>query len=113
MVSFEQALGGIVKFIDKEMMPGMVDWQKFIVRTAVSRVYRNKEGLKQLLCKNGFILSFGIMDENGNLDTSGLASDLKEGIGGSKMEFQIPLLGKYTFYQADIDRLVQYMEGIA
>lgn len=112
-VKFEAVLDGMARFLDKEIYSGMNDWQEILARITVGRVFENREAVKAAFVNNGIIRTFGIVDENGNVDIERLASDLKTQIQRKeKLEVSIPLFGKITFHPEDVDDLYNMiMEG--
>lgn len=104
--SFETVLDGIAKFIDKNVYTGMNDWQELIARIFVGRIFNARGDLKSALVNNGFIRTFGIIDENGNIDVDGLARDVKEEIKRKgKITINVPMFGLMTFVPEDVDNL--------
>lgn len=104
--SFESVLDGIAKFIDKNVYTGMNDWQELIARIFVGRIFNARGDLKSALVNNGFIRTFGIIDENGNIDVDGLARDVKEEIKRKgKLTINVPMFGRMTFVPEDVDNL--------
>lgn len=91
----------------------MNDWQEFLARITVGRVFENKETVKTAIVNNGFIRTFGIVDEDGNVDIERLASDMKREIQRKeKLTVSIPLFGTITFHPEDVDSLYNMiMEG--
>lgn len=113
MVKFEKVLDGAAKFMDKEIYPGMNDWQEVLVRIAVGRIFENREVIKNTLVNNGIVRTFGVIDEDGNVDIEGLAEDLKTEIKKkTKITVEIPMFGSMTFHPSDVDKLCKFiMEG--
>ena len=112
-MEFEKALNGIYKYLDNEIYGGMADWQEVLARIAVSRMIGNSEELKKTLTENPLARTLAIIDEQGNVDVDGLMRDLKEQIRQKgKMCIAFPIFGKFTFVEADVDRLHRtMMEG--
>ncbi|MCM1023748.1 MAG: hypothetical protein NC395_06780 [Prevotella sp.] len=105
-VKFEAVLDGTAKFINKEIYPGMNDWQEILARITVGRIFENREAVKSAIVNNGIIRTFGIVDGNGDVDIERLMSDLKTEIQRKeKLEIKVPLFGKLTFYPSDADEL--------
>lgn len=107
-MEFDKVVHGIVKYISKNIYPGLNDWQTLLARTAVSRFVRNADQLKQSLLSKPLFMTFAIMDKDGTVDLDGLFADLKKHINecpDGKVVLAIPLFGKYTFTEADIDEL--------
>lgn len=105
-MEFEKVLRGINKYLNTEIYSGMNDWQEILARTAISRLMGNSETLKETLVNNGYVKTFAIMDENGNIDVDGLCKELKTQLElKGKMTIKIPLIGGFTFTSTDVDKL--------
>ena len=103
---FDRVLNGVVKYLDREVYVGMNDWQEMLARIAVSRVVGNRDVLRETIVANPFVKTFGIVDENGDVDVDGLIRDIKEQIERKgKFEVIIPMFGKFIFTSADVDKL--------
>ena len=77
---FGKVINGIAKYLDSEMYPGMNDFQEFLARVLVGRVINNQEHIKGLIMDNGFIRSFGIIDDDGMVEVDSLMTDIKKEI---------------------------------
>lgn len=111
-MNFDRVLNGIMKYLDREILANMNDWQEMLARIAVSRVIGNGNNLKDMLCQNAFVRTFAIVDENGNVDVDGIYRDIKEQIRAKgKIEFTLPMFGTFRFTEADIDRLYSTIKG--
>ena len=109
-MSFERVINGINRYINSEIYSTMNDWQEIIARIAVSRMIGNTEQLKHNLTSNGFIRTFAILDENGNVDVEGLARDIRSQIESKgKMTISLPLMPSLTFKPEDVDVLYRYI----
>ncbi len=105
-VSFETVLNGIAKYIDKNVYTGMNDWQELIARIFVGRIFDARESLKSAFVNSGFIRTFGIIDENGDIDVESLAKDIKREIQRKeRISVSIPMFGQMTFVPQDVDDL--------
>ena len=112
MVEFEKALDGIVKYIDSELLPKMNDVQEFTARVLIGRVINNTNNIKETITNNGYIRTFGIIDNEGMVDIEGLAKDIKrEIIHKGKVAFNVPMFGKMTFVPSDVDVLHKMICG--
>lgn len=110
-MTFDAVIQGILRYLDDEIYPGMSDWQDVLARIAVSRLLNNKEQLKETLTANTFIQTFGIMTHDGLVDVDGLIRDLKQQINRKgKLEITIPMFGKFTFSETDVDRLSEHIK---
>lgn len=109
---FNKVLYGIVKYIDKEIIPGMNEIQEFSARVIVGRVLHNEKNIKEMLINNGYVKTFGIVDENGLIELEFLARDIKREIARQeKITFSVPMFGKMTFTPSDVDTLYYMITG--
>jgi hypothetical protein len=111
MVSFEQILDGVARYLNKYLFSKMNDWQEVLARLAVGRVMEN-ENLKQSLMANPFVRTFAIFDSEGNVELEPLMRDLKKEIEKKgKMTVDIPLFGKISFTGEDVTELYREITG--
>ena len=104
-MQYERVVDGIHRYLDREVFKNMNDLQEMLARIAVSRITSNA-GLKEQLISNPFIRTFAIIDSEGDVDVEGLISDIREQIRAKgKLEVSIPLFGKFTFREGDVDIL--------
>jgi hypothetical protein len=109
---FEKVIEGISKYIDNEIYSGMNELQEFTARVFIGRLLTNPELAKHSLINNGFIRTFGIVDEEGNIDVDTLAEDIKREVSRKgKITFSIPMFGKWTFEPSDVDVLRDTITG--
>lgn len=109
---FEKVLNGIAKYINNEIFPGMNQLQEFAARVVVGRILNNEKNIKNMIVNNGFIKTFGIVDEEGMIELESLMHDIKREIARQeKITFDVPMLGKMTFSHADVDALYYAITG--
>lgn len=90
----------------------MNGFQEFAVRLFIMRMLNNRN-IENWLMKNPYIRALITSDENGNIDVDGLYRDMKA-IMQTKGKLEIdnvPLLGKLTFTEPDIDSLYNCIIG--
>jgi hypothetical protein len=105
-MTFEKVLNGVVRYLNSEIFSKMNDWQEIAARIAFSRLLGNTENLKRALVNNGFLRTFAIIDNDGNIDVDGLMRDLKAQVEAKgKLTISLPMFGNFTFTSADIDKL--------
>jgi hypothetical protein len=110
-MEFEKVIRGILKYLDREIYGNMVDWQEMVARIAVSRIIGDEDKLKNTLMNNSFVRTFSIIDTDGRVDVDGLMRDIKRQIEAKgKLEFSLPMLGKFSFVTSDVDTLHRYIK---
>lgn len=109
---FEKVIDGLSKYINDEFYSGMADWQEFIARLFVGRFIDNSENVKTTLLNNGFLRTFGIMDSDGMVDVDSLVKDIKRELDKiEKITISVPMIGKMTFTDSDVDTLYKHITG--
>ena len=107
-MDFDKVIAGILKYLNKNIFPGLNDWQTLLARTVTARVVKNVGQLKERILSNDFLRTFSVIDDNGRVDVDGLMEDLKQQIRNcpnGKVTIAIPMFGKYIFAESDIDEL--------
>ena len=111
-VEFSKVIDGATRYINTEIIPGMNQVQEFAARLMLARIIRNQEAIKDGLIKNAFIRTFGVIDDEGMVDISELAEDIKDEIKRvEKISFSVPLFGDMTFKATDVDELYRLITG--
>ena len=111
MVSFNQVIDGLSRYLNNNFYTKLNDWQEIVARLAVSRIIGN-ENLKQDLQANPFIKTFAVMDSEGNVDLEPIMRDLKREIERKgKITFELPMFGKISFVASDIDEIYREITG--
>ena len=112
MVSFEQILDGLARYMNKYFYSNLNDWQEIVARLAVGRIIGNPETLKQSLQANSIIRTFAVFDSEGNVDLEPLMRDLRKEIERKgKMTVEIPMFGKISFTGEDVTELYREITG--
>lgn len=109
-MKLERVIDGVVKYVDGEIYGSMNDWQEIMARMAVGRILGNKELLKQKIMENPLLMSFVMLDADGEMDVDKFLADLK-GVIAQKggLRISIPLFGNLKFVETDVDRLKKYI----
>lgn len=111
MVSFEQILDGVARYLNKYLFSKMNDWQEVLARLAVGRIMESGT-LKQSLMANPYVRTFAVMDSEGNVELEPLMRDLRKEIEKKgKMTVDIPLFGKISFTGEDVTELYREITG--
>jgi hypothetical protein len=112
MYSFEKVAKGISEYLNNEVYKGMNDLQEVMARIVVGRLLDNEERIKNMLAGNGFVRTFGFINDEGMVDLDSISESLKKEISKKgKISISIPMFGKLTFVPGDVDILYNYIRG--
>lgn len=109
-MKFERVIEGLSKYIEENMFPTMVNWQRVAARTLLSRVKKNPQLLSRITPVLNF---FEYSDDNGNIDIDDFISDFTEAVKAEgELDISIPMLGlKYKFSPQDAADLCRYLKN--
>jgi hypothetical protein len=112
-MDFDRVIDGIVRYLNREILKGMNQWQDMMARIAMSRMLANRKMLREALINTPFLQTIGVIDSRGMVDVEGLVNDLKVQIREKgKLTIALPLFGNFTFVESDVDELYRaIMEG--
>lgn len=111
-VKFETVIDGINKYLDREIYKNLNDLQEFVARLAVGRINQSVETIKVALMNNGFVKTLGVIDHDGMVDIDVLLHDIKKEVERKgHIQVEIPMIGKLTFFPADVDILSEHIYG--
>lgn len=106
----DRVIDGVARYINGEIYGSMNDWQEVIARIAVGRILENKGALKQKITENPYIMSFAVINADGDMDVDKFLADLKGAIAQkSGLKISIPMFGDMKFVEADVDCLRGYI----
>ena len=110
MVTIDQALNGLERFANSEIIPRVSDAIGFAVAVLIRMV---KNGGKERLLAmrdNFFVRLTGALDEEGNVDIDQLYKCAREEIEGKKITLFSIKDKDMRFAAADIDKLYRYIQ---
>ena len=84
MVTKEQLIRAIYKFIDNDMIPRAEGNYKIILNVAKAALNHKADGIFEAIKNNSLVAMFGVIDENDNVDVDLLANVLSDGLGSDE-----------------------------
>jgi hypothetical protein len=114
MISIDQIEKGVASYLDTELMPKLDDnkVQKVIAGTAIGILIRRFGNIAQTMSENSTIKMLGIVDDKGDVDIDIIKEELEKQIDDREgLPVELPMIGKMTFYKADVDKLYKHIIG--
>ena len=109
-VKFETVVDGINRYLDREIYKNLNDLQEFVARLTVGRINQNMDAIKTSLMANGFIRTMGVIDHDGMVDVDSILQEVRKELERKgSIQFEIPMIGKFTFHPADVEVLREYI----
>lgn len=115
MVPLENVQAGIVKFIDREIAPGLSGWDRVLIAGAGGLLTARIPDIIAQYADHPMVKALGVYDqEHGMVDVDALYNAAKPYIGTEPMPIKIPVL-KMTMKvgKKELDTLYAYIqEGV-
>lgn len=112
MVSLANFQNGIVKYIDRELLPKLSGWQKWAFGALSGMWVSNITNTFNKLKQNALVSSLGVIDDHDMIDIDKLYGEFHKQAEKGAVTIQIPGIGPLTLDQSDVEKLYQYiLEG--
>ena len=109
MVTLNQVQNGIVKYLDAEITPNIIGWQKWVFGASVSIALSKITNIFNALKQNEFIKMLEILDENDNIDIDTLYREFYKQAQKGAITFTVPVVGAMTLNHTDVEKLYRYI----
>jgi hypothetical protein len=105
MIRVEQLQRGISAFADTELVPKMTGIQKWIFSAGVSAYLADAPRLIEKLKTNQVVRDLDLINESNMIDMDKIYRYLKEAAKKGPAEIDLPMIGKITLTEADLDKI--------
>lgn len=107
----DKVMNGLVMFVDAEIINKLPTAGKWLLGSGIAIATSKANEIAKFISENTIAMSMGIVDESGNFDVDLILDNMKKSANKyGKMSIQIPVIGKMTFSESDIDLLKSYIE---
>lgn len=110
-VNSSQLVNGLIQYADNEVINNLPTTGKWVLGAGLGIASSKVNDIVSTLNDSPLAKSLGIVDEDGMYDVGLMADHLKQSASRyGKMTIQLPVIGKLTFSEADVDSLRSYIE---
>lgn len=110
MISVQQAIQGVSRYIDTEVLPHMTGAKKVGVGVYTALALRNVAGAVDKFKTHPAIAMLNIIDDNNMIDIDALYN-VAMPMFAEKQRVNVPIIGELVFDQNDVEKLYRYMKG--
>ena len=110
MVTIDQAMRGVAKYADDEIIPHLPMGKGIGAGIALALIMDGGKAQLLKLRENPAVQMMGIMDADGNIDLDRLYNAARTQVDGKKIPLTIPVIGELRFDVNDVDRLYKYIQ---
>lgn len=114
MVEISRIEKGVARYLDSELVPKLPggSWKQFGAGAASALVAKRGGRALEKLKGHPAAVAFGLVDEAGCIDVEILREIANEKIPDAGLQIDVPMLGRLTVYQRDIEKLYGYIVGV-
>ena len=110
MVTIDQAMRGVAKYADDEIIPHLPMGKGIGAGIALALIMDGGKSRILALKDHPAVQMMGIMDAEGNIDLDRLYNAARARVDGKKIPLTIPVIGELRFDVNDVDRLYKYIQ---
>ena len=110
MVTIDQAMRGVAKYADDEIIPHLPMGKGIGAGIALALIMDGGKSRILALKDHPAVQMMGIMDAEGNIDLDRLYNAARTQVDGKKIPLTIPIIGELRFDVNDVDRLYKYIQ---
>lgn len=110
MVSYEQVINGLTKFIDSEIINQLTGNQKILLGIGTGVALRKIENIYNALKNNPMIKMLGIITDDG-IDIETLYEEAKKQAMKEVIRLDIPMIGTLKLNEEDVVKLYNYIKN--
>ena len=112
MVSFEKLAAAVVAFIEYEIITSMTAGQEILARMGIAWVLDSGSIAVDLISQTNWAKAFGVVDGKKNINADRALGYLRAIAQKKKMEFTLPIFGRFAFGPEDIDKIQELLKEV-
>lgn len=104
------AINALTRYIDKNILPQMNGLQQVGYLTLIETLKADENILSEFFEKNIFARMLFATDSDGNINTDRLSAALRKAVSQKgTIEIEVPMYGKFTFKNDDINEIIRFI----
>ena len=112
MVSIDKIQAGITAFLENEIVAKMSGWQKWVFGAGLGLAMNHTQDIFTALKNNPLVQMMGVIQPDGTVDLDSLYREIKKQAMQGPAVIAIPGVPAITLYDADVDKLYQYIMSV-
>lgn len=109
MVKLNQVQGGIIRYLDNEIMPKINGWQKWVFGAMAGTALNKTTNIFNALKQNEFIKMLEVIDKEDNIDLDTIYREFHKQAQKGAVTFDVPMIGAITLDHTDVEKIYRYI----
>ena len=105
MVTYNQVVDGMTKYIDQEIINKIQGWQRWALGAGAGIMMTKGTNIFNTLKANPIIKMLDVIDENDMIDIDTIYTELRKQAEKGAATFDAPMIGTITLTKDDVDKL--------
>ena len=105
MVTYNQVVNGMSKYIDQEIINKIQGWQKWVLGTGTAVMLSKGSNIFNGIKNHPVIKMLDVIDENDMIDIDTIYTELRKQAEKGTVTFDAPMIGTITLTSDDVDKL--------
>ena len=105
MVTYNQVVNGMTKYIDQEIINKIQGWQRWALGAGAGIMMTKGANMFNALKANPIIKMLDVIDENDMIDVDTIYTELRKQAEKGAATFDAPMIGTITLTKDDVDKL--------
>ena len=110
MVTIDQAMRGVARYADNEIIPHLPTGKGIGAGIALALIMDGGKSRILALREHPAVQMMGVMDADGNIDLDRLYNAARPRVDGQKLPVMVPIIGELRFDVSDLDKLYRYIQ---
>ena len=110
MVTYNQVVNGMSRYIDQEIVNKMQGWQKWALGAGAGIMMTRGANTFNALKNHPIVKMLEVIDENGMIDIDTIYSELRKQAEKGSATIDIPMVGTITLTKDDVDKLYRLIK---
>lgn len=111
MVSYDQFLRGLAKFIDMEIIPKMSGFKRLAFGVGSGIALKKGDNMFALVKDNQLIHALDILDSNNNINIDLLKQEIESNMGEESYSIEIPMIGTISLDKRDLNKIYELIKN--
>ena len=110
MVTYNQVVNGMTKYIDQEIVNKIQGWQRWALGAGAGIMMNKGTNMFNAFKAHPVVKMLEVIDENGMIDIDTIYTELRKQAEKGSATFDAPMIGTITLTKDDVDKLYRLIK---